>query len=104
MYNDAFLYNLNSGNLISIQNITSDSSNYFLPMTGGSDFEFSNDNFYTSDGEYLYTAHSSLSMFDAKELNIDRKIKYKQVLAEYFLKGKRKCNPVIVQLKLKDNL
>jgi 6-bladed beta-propeller len=101
--NDSFIMNLQSGNLISVPHITSDSISAYLPLTDNGDFnvEFANTNFLTCDGEYVYTSHSSLLMFRAKEVAADKNVKYNPVLERYFSKETKKSNPVIVQLKPK---
>jgi len=37
-------------------------------------------------------------------MNKDKKIKYNQVLENYFLKENKKSNPVILQIKPRNNL
>ena len=103
--NCALVYNMKSGSLLSIAHISPDSSNYFLPL-GDIDFtstEFANDNFYTCDGKYVYTAHSSLQMFRARALTRSKNVKYNQVLKNYFLKEDKDSNPVIIRLRPREN-
>jgi hypothetical protein len=101
----SFIYNEKSGNLICIKCISPDSSTHFLPIAdfrmGG---EFNTSNFLSCDGNYLYTSYSSLAMFQAKEATVDKKPSYPPVLENYFKTENRKSNPVIVQLKPKENL
>lgn len=96
------IYNLNSGSLISYERILPDESNYFLPLWEGLDF--SNNGLIACDGTFLYTDFSSLSMFEAYELNKDKKLSYPKVLNDYFTKGSKKDNPVLIQLKPKSLL
>lgn len=55
-------------------------------------------------GVSIYTSLSSLCMFKAKEEVSDKGIKFSNSLKTYFKKGSPKNNPVIVQLKLKNDL
>ena len=96
----SLLFNLKTGQLISINNLTSDSSTSFLPMF---DYPFSYESFKTVDKDYFYTYISSLRMFQAKEGNSDKNVSYPPMLEKYFQKGDKKDNPVIVQLKPKVN-
>lgn len=103
---DNLIYNLRSGTLIAFKHILQDEKSYFLPIydnsNGGQSFNFSGI-LACTDG-YLYTSASSLGMFTYHEKYADQKAKYPPVLDNYFKKGSRKDNPVIMQLKLKDNL
>ena len=103
---DNLIYNLRSGTLIAFKHILQDEKSYFLPIydnsNGGQSFNFSGI-LACTDG-YLYTSASSLGMFTYHEKYADQKAKYPPALDDYFKKGSRKDNPVIMQLKLKDNL
>ena len=99
---NSFVYNLKSGKLICVNHIVPDASNYFLPIAFST--EFANSNFLTTNGKCLYTAYSSLAMFQAKEATVDKKPSYPPGLEKYFKTENRKSNPVIVQLKPKENL
>lgn len=104
-HNNSFIYNLKSGDLIGINHILPDSSTYYLPITDdglGGDFLISN--FLTCDGKYIYTAYSSLILFNIKKSSEDKNINYPPILKSYFETETRKSNPVIVQLKPKENL
>ncbi len=96
----SLLYNVKTGQLISINNLTSDSTTSFLPVF---DFPFSYESFKAIDKDHFYTYISSLRMFQAKEGNSDKNISYPPMLEKYFQKGNKKDNPVIVQLKPKVN-
>jgi len=104
--NDSFIYNLRSGDLISVTHITADSSNYFLPVSDDGIFsvEFARRNFLTSDGAYVYTSYSSLLMFNVRDATKNKNITYSPVLMKYFTQETKKSNPVIVQFKPKENL
>jgi hypothetical protein len=103
---NSFIYNFKSGNTIALSHVVSDSFNYFLPVCDLNDSypEFAIDNFYTTDGTWLYTTHSSAFMFRTKEANVDKKIHYSPMLENYFTKGNKKDNPVIVKVKPKERL
>ncbi len=96
----SLLYDLKTGQLISINNLTPDSTTSFLPLF---DFPFSYESFKNADEKYFYTYISSMRMFQAEEGNSDKNISYPPMLAQYFQKGDKKDNPVIVQLKPKIN-
>jgi hypothetical protein len=101
---DSYMYNLNSGNLISIRYTHPDSLTYYLPLTDLNDgVEFANQNFLACDGKYIYTALSSAIMFKYNDANADKKVQYNAVLKVYFAKRNRKDNPVIVQIKPKES-
>ncbi|MFD2873337.1 6-bladed beta-propeller [Mucilaginibacter ximonensis] len=103
---DNLIYNLRTGTLIAYKHILQDEKSYFLPIydnsNWGSSFNF-NGLLACTDG-YIYTSSSSLGMFQYHEKYADQKVKYPPALETYFKKGSRKDNPVIMQLKLKDNL
>lgn len=98
---NSFIYNLKSGSLISASKSTPDKENGYLPFFGNN---FSYQNFMAQGGSYLYTSVSSLEMFQAKEATQDKKPAYSPVMENYFKTESRKSNPVIVQLKPKENL
>jgi hypothetical protein len=98
-YQYNFIYNIRSGRLVSLERITSDAKNYFLPLAGSFQFalfglQYINNNF--------YTCVSSLKMFTEKDKNKSRNPQYPPVLQEYFKTQNRKSNPVIVKMKLKE--
>jgi hypothetical protein len=99
--NRSLIYNLKSGTLVSFEHITPDDMSFFLPIYGG---DFDNQGIQAFDGEYAYTSIPSITMFKANDDNKDKKVKYNPVLADYFSKGTKRDNPVIVQFKVKDNL
>lgn len=96
----SLLYNLKTGQLISMNNLSSDSSTSFLPVF---DFPFSYEGFKAVDKDHFYTYISSMRMFQAKEGNNDKNISYPPMVEKYFQKNDKKDNPVIVQLKPKVN-
>lgn len=98
---NSFMYNLKTGDVISLNRISPDSSTFFLPVT---DYSFGNESFKAIDADYLYTHISSRRMFQAFEANQKREIEYPAAIKQYFLKGDPKDNPVIIQLKPKENL
>jgi hypothetical protein len=98
----SMIYNLKSGTLIALGQITTDALSYFLPVADDQMLNYSG--FVASDGKYVYSSFPSVVMFQAHETNQDKNIKYNQVLNEYFSKGKKENNPVLVQIKLKDQL
>lgn len=101
---DNLIYNLKSGNLIAYKHILPDEHSFFLPIYDPLGISFSNTGIAACDQIYIYTSVSSLSMFIARDENKSRKIKYTPILTEYLTKGNKSDNPVILQLKLKENL
>ena len=103
---DNLIYNLRSGTLIAYKHILQDEKSYFLPIYDNSNWgnTFNNTGILACADGYIYTSASSLGMFQYHEKYADQKAKYPPALDEYFRKGSRKDNPVIMQLKLKDNL
>nr|WP_184547876.1 6-bladed beta-propeller [Mucilaginibacter sp. FT3.2]MBB6232784.1 hypothetical protein [Mucilaginibacter sp. FT3.2] len=98
---DNLIYNFKSSDLIAYKHILPDETSCFLPIY---DKMSSNVGLAHCDGTFLYTSLSSLCLFKANEENKGKKIKWPEALATYFAKGSKKNNPVILQLKLKDNL
>ena len=98
---NSFIYNLKSGDLISVNKSTPDKQNSYLPFLGNS---FSNESFSAIDNKYLFNHVSSLEMFQAKEKTAGKNPVFSPVLENYFQTQNRKSNPVIVELKLKENL
>ena len=94
-----FMYDPVSTKLVSMERLTPDTQNFFLPIIG-------NGTMVTFDGLYFYkgvfyTPISSLSMFEAYEQNKFRNPQYPISLQEYFKTQNSKSNPVIVKMKLK---
>jgi len=98
----SIIYNLRSGSVIGLGHITTDALSYFLPVADDQMYNFTG--FIASDGKYLYSSFSSVKMFQAREVSADKNIKYNPVLSGYFSKGKKEDNPVLVQIRLKDDL
>ncbi|HMI03451.1 MAG TPA: 6-bladed beta-propeller [Pedobacter sp.] len=94
------IYNTESGTLVSYERVLPDENNSFLPLWDSMDFA---NNGFTSDGTFLYTDFPSIIMFQAHEANKDRKITYPKALNDYFTLGTKKDNPVIIQLKPRQN-
>lgn len=101
---DNLIYNLHSGSLIAYKHIQPDMRSFNLPIYEKNSANFENNGLVACDGKYIYTSISSLGMFKAKDLNKTAQIKYNEPLTLYFQKSTRKDNPVLVQLKLKDEL
>ncbi|MEO7315902.1 MAG: 6-bladed beta-propeller [Ginsengibacter sp.] len=98
---NSFMFNLKSGSLISISKSTPDKENGYLPFLGDN---FYYRNFIARDETCLYSNISSLKMFRAKEETAEKNPIYPPVLENYFKTESRMSNPVIVQLKPKENL
>lgn len=103
---DNLIYNIRTGTLIAFKHILQDEKSCFLPIYDDSNWgqSFNSSGILACTGGYLYTSASSLGMFQYHEKYADQKAKYPPALDNYFKKGSRRDNPVIMQLKLKDNL
>ena len=101
---DNLIYNLKTGTLIAYKHISQDQRSYQLPVYDETGWTFNNTGILACKDGQLYTSVSSLGMFKAYETAAEQKLQYPQVLADYFKKGSRKDNPVILQLKLKNDL
>jgi hypothetical protein len=102
LYPQNLICNVNSGTVIDIDRILSDERSYFLPVNKGKYYHTFP--LAACDGKFIYTSFSSLQMFDAHKDNSGKGIKYSPALENYFSKGSKTNNPVILQIKLKDNL
>lgn len=91
----SMLYFLKTGRLISINKLSPDSLSSFLPIM---DAPFAYESFKASDETSFYTYISSLRMFQAMESNVSKDIPLPAEMENYFKKGDKKDNPVIVQL------
>lgn len=100
--NSSLIYNLNSGTSIALGQITTDRLSYFLPLAD--DRMLMNTGFIASDGQVVYSSFSSMEMFQANESNAGKNIKYNSILSNYFSTGKKEDNPVLVEIKLKEDL
>lgn len=98
--NNTFFYNLQSSNLISFDHITPGNANSFLPLKA--DFSFGG--IHTTDGRYFYSSVSSADMFNARNINSKRELRYPGPISTFFSKGSKNDNPVIVQLKTKSSM
>ena len=94
------LYFLKTGRLVSLNQLSPDSLSSFLPVTDGA---FAYESFKASDDTHFYTYISSLRLFGALESNDSKNIPPPADLEQYFKKGNKKDNPVIVQLTPKIN-
>ena len=100
----AFIYNLKNKTITSISDIEPDSLSQFLPVTdAGVHYDFANRGFHLFDGKYFYTSYSSLVLFGFKEQSEGKNRTYDPILTEYFKTQNKKSNPVIIQLKPKNN-
>jgi hypothetical protein len=96
-----FLYSLKTKRLLLLDHILADDKSYYLPIFGYSN-SFSQ--ILACDGKSIFISIPSFIMFQDKELTADKHPKYNAGLGNYFNTQNRKGNPVIVQLKLKENL
>jgi hypothetical protein len=98
---NTLIYNLATGSLVAYKHVLADERSYYLPLIESLGYSFGSV-LIASDGEHLYASVSSLSMFKAHEDSADKKVKYPADLDEYFKKRNRRDNPVIIQMKLKN--
>lgn len=93
-----FLYSLSKDVLYSLDRIEPDSLCYYLPISG------SNCKVLARDSKHIYMSLPAVDVFNSREANSKRHPEYSPVLQNYFNNQNRKGNPVIVQLKFKENL
>lgn len=102
VYNQSHLnliYNINTGNLFTPENITADSTNGYLPISSGDPT-----NILAADTSSFYTSIPAYELIRAYEETKDKKPVYSLVMKAFFKTKNRQSNPIIVQLRLKDNL
>gem|GEM_PF-540687 len=95
-----FIYDTLSKRLVSIERLSPDENNYFLPFIGNGNMMATNGLYFSSG--YFYSSVSSLQMFNAKENTKTRMPRYPILLQNYFETQNRKSNPVIARMKLKE--
>lgn len=101
---DALIYNLSTGEVISIKNIEPDSLSSFLPVTdAGAFYDYHNRGMHLLSDQNFYTSYSSLAMFTFKEQSASKNPQYNAVLSNYFNTQNKKSNPVLIRLKPKKN-
>lgn len=98
---NSLIYNLKTGSLLAYKHILPDEGSYYLPLIENLGYSFGAV-LLNCDGEHLYASVSALSMFKAHEDSAEKKAKYPPELDEYFKKRNRRDNPVIIQMKLKN--
>lgn len=99
-----FIFNLNTRNLIAIQDVEPDSLSFYLPITNlalNPDFFFHGFHLYKND--YLYNSIPSIDMLILKNQNPNKIVKYDAALIKYFKSATKKSNPVLVIIKPKKN-
>ncbi|MEJ2884619.1 6-bladed beta-propeller [Pedobacter sp. GR22-6] len=99
---DSYIYNLETGNVVSTGSISGDQLTSFLPITDfTSGTEFMNRNFLTVDTACIYCSIPPAALFKAYESRDNKKQEYAPLLVTLFNKGSRTDNPVIVRLRPK---
>jgi hypothetical protein len=91
-----FMLDETTNRFYSTGKINTDSTNGYLPLLQ-SGIQYADEN-------HLYSSASSSSMFQSKDNNQARNPEYKPAIKQYFEKGTRTDNPVIIQLKLKNKI
>jgi hypothetical protein len=94
-----FIYDTLSGRLVSLERISPDKFNYYLPFLEPMKILMMGLYY---EAPYFYSPISSFLMFSSKEKNKDKNPQYPSVLQEYFRTQNHKSNPVIVKMKLKE--
>ncbi|KIA92232.1 hypothetical protein OC25_17490 [Pedobacter kyungheensis] len=100
----SFIYNLKTNGFFNIKNIEPDQLSSYLPITDeGATFNFANYGILLHKDQYIYNSIPSLAMFIFKDQNTNKQVIYPEALDNYFKTENRKSNPVIVQLRPKQN-
>lgn len=94
--NGSFVYDLKNDYLISLNRLDPDSLSHNLPIIGTWDNDFKK-----FDGNYLYASLSSLELFSFYEQVKKKNPQYPIAMQNYFKKGSKKDNPVLIRLKPK---
>lgn len=104
-HNDSFVMELNSGRLVSVNQLIPDAASHFLPVTDDANgVEFINSNFLDASEGYLYTNYAAVTLFGYQAESASKQAEYPAKLASWFQKGNKKANPVIIKLKPKQQL
>ncbi len=97
---DRYLYyNLKTGVMLSLERIASDSGSCFLPLLSQQPGSIVGCN-----GRNLYSAVTSVELFQAFEANKVRHLNYPPVLQNYFSTSTKQSNPVLVKMRFKENI
>lgn len=91
-----FMYDEGTKRFYNMGRVSTDSSTAYLPLL--------QNGIQYCDNEYLYTSISSSTMFQTRDNTQRRSPQYTPEIKEYFDKGDRTDNPVIIQLKLKNKI
>ncbi|PZP46421.1 MAG: hypothetical protein DI598_12100 [Pseudopedobacter saltans] len=92
------MYNLKDGRLICIDHIASDSMSSFMPFHS----EFGT--ITAVKGDYIYCYVPAFVLFEAKKEDANHLWEKNRTLKLFFETSDRKSNPVIIKMKLKQNL
>jgi len=98
VYQYNLIYDTVTKKIVSLERMSSDSKNHYLPISGrravqnGLDYH---------DG-YFFTAISSLQMFNSRASTKGKKPQYPDALQKYFKTQNKKSNPVIVMMSFKE--
>lgn len=97
-----FIFNLNTRDLIAIQDIEPDALSSYLPITNlGLNPNFFFHGFHLYKNGYLFNSIPSIDMLVLKSQNPNKQIKYDAALTSFFRIASKKSNPVLVILKPK---
>lgn len=101
---DNLILNLVSGSLIAYKHITPDWKSFYLPIFDSMTSGFENYGIGYCDGINIFTWLTSFKMLEAFNGNKELNPKYDSALSKYFSKATKDSNPVIVRLRLKNEL
>ncbi|GHE34207.1 6-bladed beta-propeller [Sphingobacterium griseoflavum] len=90
--NGSFVYDLAHDYLISLNRLDPDKLSHHLPIIGSWDKDF-----LKYDGTYLYATLSSKEMFSYYDQVKQNNLTFPQHMKDYFKKGSKKDNPVLIQ-------
>lgn len=99
----SYIFNIQSKKLVCVENIVSDSTTYFLPITDSNVGDnFWDQGFVQYDGIHFYTSYPSSTLFNQMEKTKNKHPLYPRELGAYFSNVKNKrSNPILVQIQFK---
>lgn len=96
------IYNLKSGKLFAIERLLADEKSNYISFANSRDFL--TQGLFACDGTYVFSSMSAYDFLEAYNSNADKKIIYSKEISTYLNKAEKKDNPVLVQIRIKNEL